>query len=177
VSEEMKTGLIVISLIALFVLSSCKSEEQKNEPRQMQGEQYVLPPQQQQQTPIQKQENIDPKIAAELIAVIKENIAATEAKDKDRVLKTIHKDCPQRRSTIQGMDYVFANFDMKFDLEQIEVLEVTGEDAKVYYMQTTKAVRGAGFAPTRASGIHLMKKEDGKWKIFKTEYLTNEEIM
>jgi len=174
----MKLSFKILLLAFLFVISSCKSEEQKNEPKQMQGQQYVLPPQQEQppQT-IQKQENIDPKIAAELIAVIKENIAATEAKDKERVLNTIHKDCPQRRSTIQGMDYVFANFDMKFELEQIEVLEVSVEDAKVYYMQTTRAVRGAGFAPTRASGIHLMKKEDGKWKIFKTEYLTNEQIM
>jgi len=174
----MKPSLIILLFTSLLIFNSCKSEEQKNGARQMQGEQYVLPPQQQQQQQtIQKQDNIDPKIAAELIAVIKENIVATEAKDKDRVLKTIHKDCPQRRSTIQGMEYVFANFDMKFDLEQIEVLEVTGEDAKVYYMQTTRAVRGAGFTPTRASGIHLMKKEDGKWKIFKTEYLTNEQIM
>ena len=77
--------------------------------------------------------NIDPKIAAEIIGVIKENIAATQAKDKERVLKTIHKDCPQLRSTIQGMDYVFANFDMVFDLEKIEVIELSGEDAKVYY--------------------------------------------
>ncbi len=174
----MKTGLIVLSLMALYIFSSCKSEEQKNEPKQMQGQQYVLPPQQEQsQQTIEKQENIDPKIAAELTAVIRENIAATEAKDKDRVLKTIHKDCPQLRSTIQGMDYVFANFDLKFNLEQVEVLEVSDEDAKVYYMQTTRAVRGEGFPPTRASGIHLMKKEDGKWKIFKTEYLTNEQIM
>ena len=100
-----------------------------------------------------------------------------KAKDKDRVLKTIHKDCPQRRSTIQGMEYVFANFDMEFDLEKIEVLEITDEDAKVYYMQTTRAIRGQGYPPTRATGIHLMKKENGKWKIFKTEYLSNEQIM
>ena len=174
----MKTGLIVVSLITLFLLSSCKSEEQKNEPKQMQGQQYVLPPQQEEPQPsIQKQENIDPKIAVELIAVIRENIAATEAKDKDRVLKTLHKDCPQRRSTIQGMEYVFANFDMKFDLEQIEVLEITGEDAKVYYMQTTRAIRGEGYPPTRSTGFHLMKKENGKWMIFKTEYLSSEQIM
>ena len=172
----MKQILIIILITFLLVSIGCKSEEEKIETTPKQGDTYVLPPQQQQQT-IQKQENIDPKIAAELIAVIRENIAATEAKDKDRVLKTLHKDCPQRRSTIQGMEYVFANFDMKFDLEQIEVVEVTGEDAKVYYMQTTRAIRGEGFSPTRASGIHLMKKEDGKWKIFKTEYLTNEQIM
>lgn len=172
----MKQILIIILFTFSLITIGCKSEEEKIETTPKQGDTYVLPPQQQQQT-IQKQENIDPKIATELIAVIRENIAATEAKDKDRVLKTLHKDCPQRRSTIQGMEYVFANFDMKFDLEQIEVLEVTGEDAKVYYMQTTRAIRGEGFPPTRASGIHLMKKEDGKWKIFKTEYLTNEQIM
>jgi ketosteroid isomerase-like protein len=178
VSEEMKTGLIIIAIINLFLLSSCKSEEQKNEPKQMQGQQYVLPPQQEQpQQTIQKQENIDPKIAAEIIAVIRENIAATQAKDKERVLKTIHKDCPQLRSTIQGMEYVFANFDMVFDLEEIEVIELSGEDAKVYYMQTTRAIRGQGYPPTRSTGIHLMKKENGKWKIFKTEYLSSEQIM
>jgi hypothetical protein len=174
----MKSVLIILSLILVFILSSCKSEEQKNEPKQMQGQQYVLPPQQEQppQT-IQKQENIDPKIAAEIIGVVKENIAATQAEDKERVLKTIHKDCPQLRSTIQGMEYVFANYDMVFDLEKIEVIELSREDAKVYYMQTTRAIRGQSYPPTRATGIHLMKKEDGKWKIYKTEYLSNEQIM
>jgi hypothetical protein len=171
----MKSSLIIFSFILLIFFSGCKSEEQKNEPRQIQRKQNVLPPKTEQpQKTIQKQENIDPKVATEIIAVIKENIAATEAEDKKRVLSTIHKDSPQFRSTTQGMDYVFANFDMKFELEQVEVIEVNGDEAKVYYVQTTQAIRGEGFAPTRASGIHNMKKENGKWKIFKTDYLTNE---
>jgi type IV secretory pathway VirJ component len=174
----MKPSLIILLLTAVLVLSGCKSEEEKIETKPKQGETYVLPPQQEQpQQTIQKQVNIDPKIAAEIISVIRENIAATQAKDKERVLKTIHKDCPQLRSTIQGMDYVFANFDMIFDLEKIEVIELSGEDAKVYYMQTTRAIRGQGYPPTRSTGIHIMKKENGKWKIFKTEYLSNEQIM
>ena len=174
----MKQILIILLLNALLVFNSCKSEEEKIETTPKQGDTYVLPPQQEQpQQTIQKQENIDPKVAAEIIAVIRENIAATQAKDKKRVLKTIHKDCPQLRSTIQGMEYVFANFDMVFDLEKIEVIELSREDAKVYYMQTTRAIRGQGYPPTRATGIHIMKKENGKWKIFKTEYLSNEQIM
>ena len=174
----MKLILSILTLAFLLVFISCKSEEKKIEPTQKQGENYVLPPKVEQppQT-MQKQENINPKVAAEIIAVIKENIAATEAKDKERVLKTISKDSPQIRSTISGMDYVFANFDMKFELEKVEVIEVNGGEAKVYYVQTTQAIRGEGFAPTRASGIHQMKKENGKWKIYKTEYLTNEPIM
>jgi hypothetical protein len=174
----MRSALIINSLLTLLIIIGCKSEEQKNEPKKMQGQQYVLPPKQEQpQQTIQKQENIDPKIAAEIIGVVKENIAATQAEDRERVMETIHKDCPQRRSTIQGMDYVFANFDMVFDIEKMEVIEISGEDAKVYYVQTTRSIRGAGFAPTRATGIHLMKKEVGKWKIYKTEYLSNEQIM
>ena len=174
----MKFSLIILSLTLLIIFSSCKSEEKKNEPKQMQEQQYVLPPKTQEpQQTIQKQENIDPKVSSEIIAVIKENIAATEAKDKERVINTISKDSPQLQSTINGMDYVFANFDMKFELEQVEVIEVNGDEAKVYYVQTTQAILGEGFAPTRASGIHQMKKENGKWKIFKTDYLTNEPMM
>jgi hypothetical protein len=174
----MKFSLIILSLTLVTIFSSCKSEEKKIEPKQMQDQQHVLPPKTQEppQT-IQKQENIDPKVSAEIIAVIKENIAATEAKDKERVINTISKDSPQLQSTINGMDYVFANFDMKFELEKVEVIELNGDEAKVYYIQTTQAIRGEGFTPTRVSGIHQMKKENGKWKIFKTEYLTNEPIM
>jgi hypothetical protein len=174
----MKQILILTLFTVLLVFIGCKSEEEKIEPTPKRGDTYVLPPQQEQpQQTIQKQENIDPKVAAEIIGVIKENIAATQAKDKERVLKTIHKDCPQRSSTIQGMDFVFANYDMVFNLEEIEVIELSADDAKVYYKQTTRATRGEGYPPTRATGIHLMKKENGKWKIFKTEYLSSEPIM
>jgi len=174
----MKFSLIILFLTLVIIFSRCKSEEKKNEPKQIQSQQNVLPPKTEEpQQTIQKQENIDPKVSAAIIAVVKENIAATEAKDKERVLKTISKDSPQISSTINGMDYVFANFDLKFELEKVEVIEINGSDAKVYYVQTTQAISGEGFTPTRVSGIHQMKKENGKWKIFKTEYLTNEPMM
>jgi len=173
----MKSRLLILFLLGLFGFSSCKFEEQKNEPKQIQNKQNVLPPKTEQpKRTVQRQSNIDPKVSAEIIALIKENIAATQAKDKERVINTIAKDSPQLQSTINGMDYVFANFDMEFELEKVEVLEVNSTDAKVYYIQTTRAIRGEGFAPTRASGIHHLKKENGKWKIYKTEYLTNEQI-
>ena len=173
----MKSLLIIFLSILSVLIISCKSENEDatNPPRKLQKQ--VLPPQTKSPSEtIQKQANIDPKVAKEVIAVIKENLAATQAKDKDRVLKTIHKDCPQRRSTIEGMDYVFKNYDMVFNLEKVEVIEISGDEAKVYYEQTTRAIRGQGFPPNRSTGIHILKKENGKWKIFKTEYLSNEPI-
>ena len=173
----MKSILVILSLTAVFIFSNCKSKEEKTGTTLRQGENYVLPPKvdQPKQT-IQKQEFIDPQVTKEIIAVVKENLAATQAKDKKRVLKTIHKDCPQMRSTVEGMEYVFKNFDMVYNLEQADVLDVSGDEAKVYYVQTTRSIRGQGFQPNRSSGIHILKKENGEWKIFKTEYLGNEPI-
>lgn len=173
-SNKIKFTLSCLLLSVLFF--GCKSEEQKNV-RLIQQENYFLPPkQEQQQTQNQNKSVVDSEDADEIIAVIKENIAATEAEDKKRVLKTMHKDSPQINSTIQGMDFIFDNYDMKFDLEQTKVLEVNGDEAKVYYKQTTRAIKGDGFPPTRITGIHHMKKENGKWKLFKTEYLSNQQI-
>jgi len=169
--------VLIIFFSTILILYSCKSEE-KNGTVNFQQRQNYLPPSRSEQTqqPIQKQANIDPKVAAEIIAVVKENLAATQAKDKERVLMTIHKDCPQRKSTIQGMDYIFKNYDMTFNLEKAEVIEINGDEAKVYYEQTTQAAKGQNFQPMRSKGIHILKKENGKWKIFKTEYLGNEPI-
>ena len=175
----MKSLITILLISVVVLLFSCKSEQEKptTTTTQKQGQNYVLPPETKtQQQPIQVDTTLDPKIAEEIIAVIKENLAATQAEDKERVLKTIHKDCPQMRSTKQGMDYVFANYDMVYNLEQAEVIEVFGDEAKVYYMQTTQAKSGKGFPPSRSTGIHILKKENGKWKIFKTEYLSNEQI-
>jgi PBP1b-binding outer membrane lipoprotein LpoB len=173
----MKLNLIIILLLGLFVIIGCKSEEPKIEHKPITKQQNVPPAQKKEPIQLTKQANIDPKVEAEIIAVIKENLAATAAKDKERVLKTIHSTSPQLGSTVRGMDYVFANFDMEFNLEEIDVLEVVGDEAKVYYVQTTRAIKGEGFAPTRATGIHILKKENGKWKIYKTEYLDNQQIM
>ncbi len=174
----MNSIIIIFSLAVLLFLSACKSEEEKPETTPRQGDTYVLPPTEQQPPPtLEKQANINPKVAEEIILVINENLAATQAEDKERVLKTIHKDSPQMRSTKEGMDYVFDHYDMEYNLEKAEVIQVNDQEAKVYYVQTTQARSGQGFQPMRAAGIHILKKEDGKWKIFKTEYLGNEPIM
>ena len=85
----MKSSLILLFLY--YAQLSSVDVNLKNK-RMNQGKfkesKNVLPPKTEQpQQPIQKQENIDPKVATEIIAVIKENIAATQAEDKERVIK------------------------------------------------------------------------------------------
>lgn len=128
------------------------------------------------ETVVEKQDNIDVKTAEEILAVIYENIDASIAEDTERVLATIHEDSPQRNSTVQGMEYVFSNYDLEYILEEAEVIEIKEDEAKVHYVQTTRALQGTGFANMRAEGIHHLKKSGNAWKIFRTESLATEQI-
>ncbi|MBT8380445.1 MAG: hypothetical protein KJN64_14595 [Ignavibacteria bacterium] len=161
----------IISLIitALFVFSiGCESKKQETQNPNLPPQQTLKPPQQQQRV-IQKQQNIDPKIAKEVLAVVYENLEATKAEDKERVLATIHKDSPQYSSTLQGLDFVFVNYDLDLNLEKAEVINLLENDAQVYYVQTIKTVAGTGFMDKRDEGIHHLKKDNAEWKIFRTE--------
>ena len=127
-------------------------------------------------TVTKKLENIDDQSAEEILAIIYENIEATKAEDTERVLATIYVDSLQRRSTVKGMEFIFSNYDLEFVLEEVEVIEISGDEAKVHYIQTTRALQGTGFANMRAEGIHHMKKSGDRWKIFRTENLGSEQI-
>jgi ketosteroid isomerase-like protein len=164
----MKAPLFYFFFLSILFVSfpGCES---KNEERILPERKPTLPPRQQEQKPITKQANIDPKIADEIIAVIRENIEATKVEDLKRVLATIHEDSPQLKSTKEGMQFVFSSYDLDFILEEVKVIELNGDDAKVYYVQFTTNRGGQQFAENRTAGFHFMKKSNGNWKIYKTE--------
>jgi len=170
---------IILILISLFIFMGCEKKKREivhrtETPTVTNNELESKAPLR--ETVVEKQDNIDKKTADEILAVIYENINATTSEDKERVLATIHEDSPQRNSTVQGMEYVFSNYDLEYILEQAEVIEIKGDEAKVHYIQTSRALQGTGFANMRAEGIHHLKKSGHAWKIFRTESLATEQI-
>jgi len=170
---------IILILISLFIHTGCEKKKREivhrtETPTVTNKELENKAPLR--ETVIEKQDNIDKKTADEILAVIYENINATTSEDAKRVLSTIHEDSPQRNSTVQGMEYVFSNYDLEYVLEEAEVIEIRGDKAKVHYIQTTRALQGTGFANMRAEGIHHLKKSGNAWKIFRTESLATEQI-
>jgi len=176
--KNFNKAIILISII-LLCFSAC--EEKKREINHGSETPTVKNNELEDKTPrketvIEKQESIDEKIAEDILAVIYENIAATMAEDVERVLATVYENSTQQRSTIQAMEFIFSNYDLEYVLEEVEVIEINGEEAKVYYIQTTRALKGTGFVNMRAVGIHHMKKLGNSWKIFETENLGSEQI-
>jgi hypothetical protein len=86
--------------------------------------------------------------------VIRENLEAIQAEDTGRVVHTIHEDSPPLRSTREGMAYVFQNFNMAYELEDMQLLKAASDEVEVLFRQTKKALSGTGFTNTRSVGIH-----------------------
>ncbi len=171
--------IIIIISMSFFILPGCEKKEREithktDTPTVTDNKLEDKAPRKEIVT--KKQENIDDQTAEEILAVIYENIEATKAEDIERVLATIYVNSLQRRSTMKGMEFVFTNYDLEYVLEKVEVIEISGDEAKVHYIQTTRALQGTGFANMRAEGIHHMKKMGDAWKIFRTENLGSEQI-
>jgi hypothetical protein len=168
------------SFILLLLIISITGCETKTDDELNQKENQVPQLNTQQQDNQQKIEvmvNFTPEeeiIKNEIIEVLQKNLDATQNEDVAGVLETIHEDSPQLSSTKGGMEYVFKNYDMKYELEDVKFISITKEEVKAIYQQTTKASSGTGFANTRSIGIHTLKKsKDGNWKIFGTEYISS----
>jgi hypothetical protein len=168
------------SIILLLLIISVAGCETKTEDELNQKENQVPQLNTQQQDNQQKIEVMvnftheEEIIKNEILKVLQRNLDATQNEDVEGVLKTIHEDSPQLSSTKGGMEYVFKNYDMKYELEDVKFISITNEEVKAIYQQTTKAVSGTGFTNTRAIGIHtLMKSKDGNWKILGTEYISS----
>ena len=166
-----------ILLLLIIGITSCETKTD-NELKQEENQVPQSNTQQQDNQPkIEVMVNFTPEeeiIKNEILKVLQKNLDATQNEDVAGVLETIHEDSPQLSSTKGGMEYVFKNYDMKYELEDVKFISITNEEVKAIYQQTTKAVSGAGFASTRSIGIHtLMKSKDGNWKIFETEYISS----
>jgi len=169
-NQTDRKSIIKIAIYILFItgiiFAGCENKKNENVTQNSSGQNQYNNSPQVQKPEIKKLADIDKKTEEEIIGVIRRNLKASQEEDKEGVLSTVHSQSPQRKSTINGMAYVFQNYDLTYTLEKAEVIEVNGDEAKVYYVQTTE---GKDFPRNTSEGIHTLKKENGKWKIFRTD--------
>lgn len=177
------SSIILVIVLHLFLVG-CESQEDSALDQEMQQrkgkvpkintENQIVQPELKPLTNLTAEQK---KLRLEAFGVVKENLMATQAEDTGRVVKTIHEDSPQLRSTREGMLFVFLNYDMAYELEDMQLLSATNDEVKILFKQTTKAIKGSGFMNTRSIGVHTLKRsKDGELKIFKSDFLKTEQI-
>ena len=119
----------------------------------------------------QKKE-LDPVMEKELKDVVKTNIFAVSKKNINMALSTIHPESPTMESSKDMMTYIFARLQLKYTIQQLEVKEIDGDEAKVEVLQVTQKVSGnAAFRDNRVKMLHTMKRDGKKWKMYSSEAL------
>ena len=117
----------------------------------------------------QKKE-FDPVMEKELKDVVKTNIFAVSKKNINMALSTIHPESPTLESSKDMMTYIFARLQLKYTIQQLEVKEIDGDEAKVEVLQVTQKVSGnAAFRDNRVKMLHTMKRDGKKWKMYSSE--------
>ena len=109
--------------------------------------------------------------------LLQENVQALEAEDLDAAMNTIHPDSPQIANTRKITEQFFEDYDLDYEADNLEVLDLSESDATVRIVQTTKKKTGAEFRDNVTTAIHSLKKQNGKWKFFNLLEIENVEYL
>ncbi|MEP6668156.1 MAG: hypothetical protein ABJF10_03335 [Chthoniobacter sp.] len=110
-----------------------------------------------------------PPDKAVLFQTIEDNVHALEKKDVEAVMATIHPQAPSFDSTREIISEMFKAVDLKYTLSDLKVVTANPDEARVSFVQKTEKTAGeAGFQNNIVQGIHTLRPDNGKWKIYRT---------
>ena len=112
---------------------------------------------------------LTPAVSAEekanIIGVLEEQIAASNAEDIERYEATFAPDTSGLEEAIALSRAVFEQFDLLFELADVQIIHYDGAEAYVYFSQTTTKLEGPDFIDNRFEGIaKIIKLENGTWR-------------
>jgi ketosteroid isomerase-like protein len=102
-------------------------------------------------------------------AAVYENIRALQREDLEAYLATIAPESPVFEVTKVMAQALFNKYDLKYELNSIEVIITAGNEAKVRVIQTTRKISGQEFQDNKAFAIHTLRKSNGRWKLLRTD--------
>ena len=117
---------------------------------------------------------------AQIYNVIKRNVNYSQNEDLDGFFSTMDSSTPNLAQAKAAIQQVFAAYDMKYELEKMEIVSVDKDKAVVKVIQVTKKVKGPEFKDYKMHQIINLVKVGGEWKlttsiILKIDYM-NEEL-
>ena len=127
-----------------------------------------------------KNENVaadtDEDVAAEIKALVIENLRATEAEDVEAVLDTMHTQSPAYSNTKKLLISISETYDLKY---QMQLFRYVGQDdpyAIARFKFSAQKVAGPEFNDNILDTFHIFRKEDSKWKIWSMAILETDFI-
>jgi len=110
---------------------------------------------------------IDADTKKAIVDVVTANLEATEKEDIHAALATVDSESPGYAQTRDTLGRLFLAYDIDYELELANVIEVSDTEAYVYTVYTAKKIDGPEYNDSRNKQVHrLTKQADGSWKIY-----------
>jgi hypothetical protein len=105
-----------------------------------------------------------------LFQAIQDNANAFDRKDVEAVMATIHPKSPGFDANRGIVADMFSKVTLKFVVSDLKVITSSPEEARVSFKQETDKVVGDQMIPLNiVEGVHTLRPDNGKWKIFSTD--------
>jgi len=111
---------------------------------------------------------------ADILAAINENLTAMEREDVNATMATIDENSPGYATTKDLIKVIFDEYDLKYEISDLKVVEKKGNEAKVSFTQVTRKVSGPEFRDNKITGLHTLRYTGGKWRIFDSAVQTTD---
>jgi hypothetical protein len=111
---------------------------------------------------------ITPKDKQTFSALFKSHIDALNRKDLKAYLATLDPTAPQYDKVRQETAQLLKDFTLKYTIESVKVIELNKQEAVVEMVATVKKVSGGSFTDSKMVTANLLKKTNGKWRIYDT---------
>jgi len=111
---------------------------------------------------------------AQILASITANLKAMEREDVDGTMATIDPSSGGYEMTKEMIKVIFEQYDLKYELSDLKVIKRSDKEAEVGFTQITRKATGPDFRNNKITGVHILKKSDGVWRIFSSQIKTTE---
>lgn len=98
--------------------------------------------------------------------VLEQNLHASQQKNSDAYMATVHTQSLSWDITRQQIKGIFDNFDLSYHLDAFELVAQDDEYVYTKVWLTTKKIKGAAFKNNRLQALIVFKQERGEWKIW-----------
>jgi hypothetical protein len=105
------------------------------------------------------------------VEVVCDQLEALNHEDLTAAIDAIHPSSPGFQQTKEWTEKFFDIYNLRYTFQKITLVSETVDTAKVQFSQTTKKVSGQTFRNNRIDGVHVLKKYNGKWKIYETQVI------
>jgi ketosteroid isomerase-like protein len=118
--------------------------------------------------------NTTPNIGSEtdrqvFVSFFKRHIETLNKKDLNGYLATLDQAAPLYKQAKADTAQLFQEYTLKYSIQSVKVLSIGSTEAVVQMVATVKKVSGGEFKDSKMTTTNVLRKINGKWRIYDTE--------